>query len=198
MDSAGDNLSSDQLDRLKRALGEHYRFQRELGQGAFATVFLAHDMRLERLVAIKVLHIDPNSELNETRFLREIHFLAGLQHPNIIPVHDFGHLENLLYYVMPYVRGESLRERIRRDGRLAISDAVRMTCELTDALECAHNAGVIHRDIKPENILLSGVHPLLADFGVARAINISTSKKITRTGFGSPGTPAYMSPEQML
>lgn len=191
-------MSSDQLDRLKRALGGHYRFERELGQGAFATVFLARDLRLERLVAIKILHVEPSSELNEIRFLQEIHFLAGLQHPNIVPVHDSGHLENLLYYVMPYVRGESLRERIKRERQLAMADAVRITCELADALECAHNAGVIHRDIKPENILLSGTHPLLADFGVARAINVSRSKKITRTGFGSPGTPAYMSPEQML
>lgn len=191
-------VGPDQLERLKQALGGHYQFERELGQGAFATVFLARDVRLERLVAVKVLHIEPSSELNEIRFLREIRFLAGLQHPNIVPVHDSGHLENLLYYVMPYVRGESLRERIKRERQLAVADAVRITCELADALDCAHNTGIIHRDIKPENILLSGSHPMLADFGVARAINISRSNNLTRPGFGSPGTPAYMSPEQML
>jgi serine/threonine-protein kinase len=179
-------------------LSGHYRFERELGRGAFATVFLAHDLRLERPVAIKVLHVEPSSELNEIRFLQEIHFLARLQHPNIIPVHDSGHSENLLYYVMPYVRGESLRELIKRERQLPINDAVRITSELTDALDCAHAAGVIHRDIKPENILLSQTHPMLADFGVARAINVSRNKKITQTGFGSPGTPAYMSPEQLI
>lgn len=191
-------MSSDQLKRLKQRLSGHYRFERELGSGAFATVFLAHDLRLERPVAIKVLHIAPSSELNEIRFLQEIHFLARLQHPNIIPVHDSGHSEDLLYYVMPYVRGESLRERIKRDRQLPVKDAVRIASELTDALDCAHAAGVIHRDIKPENILLSQAHPMLADFGVARAINVSRSKKITQPGFGSPGTPAYMSPEQLI
>ena len=191
-------MSSDQLERLKEALAGRYQFERELGTGAFATVFLARDLRLERHVAVKVLHVEPTSDLNEIRFLREIRFLAALQHPNIVPVHDSGHLENLLYYVMPYMRGESLRERIKRERQLAIPDAVRITCEIADALDCAHGTGVIHRDIKPENILLSGAHPMLADFGVARAINMSRGRKITRTGFGSPGTPAYMSPEQML
>jgi len=191
-------MRSGEVERLKQELSGHYQFERELGTGAFATVFLARDLRLERHVAIKVLHLNTVSELNEIRFLREIRFLATLQHPNIVPVHESGHVENLLYYVMPYVRGESLRERIRRDRQLPIADAVRITAEIADALEYAHNSGVIHRDIKPENILLSGGHPMLADFGVARAIRLSTDRKITETGFGSPGTPAYMSPEQML
>ncbi|HJP86941.1 MAG TPA: serine/threonine-protein kinase [Gemmatimonadaceae bacterium] len=191
-------MESPQLERLKQALSGHYRFERELGEGAFATVFLAQDLRLERPVAIKVLHVDPISEVSEIRFLREVRFLANLQHPNIVPVHDSGHLENLLYYVMPYIRGESLRQRIRREGRLAVRDAIRITCEIGDAVDTAHNAGIIHRDIKPENILISGAHPLLADFGVARALNDSSVTKVTQKGFGSPGTPAYMSPEQLL
>ena len=191
-------MESPQLERLKQALSGHYRFERELGEGAFATVFLAQDLRLERPVAIKVLHVDPISEVSEIRFLREVRFLANLQHPNVVPVHDSGHLENLLYYVMPYIRGESLRQRIRREGRLPVRDAIRITCEIGDAVDTAHNAGIIHRDIKPENILFSGAHPLLADFGVARALNDSSVAKVTQKGFGSPGTPAYMSPEQLL
>jgi eukaryotic-like serine/threonine-protein kinase len=190
-------VSSDQLQRLVPALAGHYEFERELGHGAFATVFLARDLRHERPVAIKVLRVDPSTELNQIRFLREIRFLAGLQHPNIVPVHDSGHVEGLLYYVMPYVRGESLRDRLNRERRLRIADAVRLTGEIADALDYAHGAGVIHRDIKPENILLSGAHPMLADFGIARAITSARGSNITRTGFGSPGTPAYMSPEQL-
>jgi serine/threonine-protein kinase len=191
-------VGPERLERLKSAIAGHYQFERELGAGAFATVFLARDLRLERLVAIKVLNLDPGSDVNEIRFLREIRYLASLQHPNIVPVHDSGHVEELLYYVMPYVRGESLRERINRERQLAVSDAIRITAEICDALDCAHKAGVIHRDIKPENILLSGAHPMLADFGVARAINVSRGKRLTHTGLGSPGTPAYMSPEQMI
>lgn len=191
-------MSPEKLDRLKRALAGHYQFERELGAGAFATVFLARDLRLERLVAIKVLNLEPSTDVDEIRFLREIRYLASLQHPNIVPVHDSGHVEELLYYVMPYVRGESLRELIDREKQLAIADAIRITAEISDALDCAHRAGVIHRDIKPENILLSGSHPMLADFGVARAINVSRGKRLTHTGLGSPGTPAYMSPEQMI
>jgi serine/threonine protein kinase/tetratricopeptide (TPR) repeat protein len=188
----------DQLERVKRALAGHYHFERELGKGAFATVFIARDLRHERLVAIKLLHIDPSSELNQVRFLREIRFLASLQHPNIVPVHDSGHVEDLLYYVMPYVRGETVRERIRRERQLPIPDATGICLEIADALDYAHQQGVIHRDIKPENILLSASHAVLADFGIARAIDSSRSGQITRTGFGSPGTPPYMSPEQLL
>lgn len=191
-------VSSDRFERVKRALAGRYRFERELGEGAFATVFLARDLRHERQVAIKVLHVEPSSDLNETRFLQEIHFLASLQHPNIVPVHDSGHVENLLYYVMPYVRGETVRERIRREGQMPIADAVGICIEIADALDYAHRQRVIHRDIKPENVLLSGSHAMLADFGIARAINSSRSRQITRTGLGSPGTPAYMSPEQLL
>jgi serine/threonine protein kinase/tetratricopeptide (TPR) repeat protein len=191
-------MGSDQMERLKRALAGRYHFDRELGHGAFASVHVARDLRHERLVAIKVLHVESGSELNEIRFLQEIRFLASLQHPNIVPVHDSGHVEDLLYYVMPYVRGETVRERIQRERQLAISQAARISCEIADALDYAHRQGVIHRDIKPENILLSGSHAMLADFGIARAIDSARTSHITRTGLGSPGTPAYMSPEQLI
>ena len=191
-------MGSGQLNLLKKALAERYQFERELGEGAYATVFLARDLRHERPVAIKVLHTNSATELNEIRFLREIHFLASLQHPNIVPVHDSGHVEDLLYYVMPYVRGETVRNRIDRERRLQIKAAVGIACEVADALDYAHRQGVIHRDIKPENILLSGRHAMLADFGVARAIDSARVSRLTKTGFGSPGTPAYMSPEQIL
>jgi serine/threonine-protein kinase len=188
----------DDLERLTSALATHYRFERQLGEGAFASVFIARDLRHERSVAVKVLNSDPDSELNEQRFLQEIRFLASLQHPNIIPVHDSGHIDNFLYYVMPYVRGETVRERIRRERVLPIADAVDISIEISDALGYAHGQGVIHRDIKPENILLSGSHAMLADFGIARVINASRGRHLTATGIGSPGTPAYMSPEQLL
>jgi serine/threonine-protein kinase len=191
-------VSSDRFERLREALAGNYHFERELGQGAFASVFVARDLRHERMVAIKVLRVEQGSELNEIRFLREIRFLANLQHPNILPVHDSGHVEELLYYVMPYVRGDTVRERIRRQRQMAVTDAVRIASEIADALDYAHRQGVIHRDIKPENILLSGQHAILADFGIARAIDSARRGEITRTGQGSPGTPAYMSPEQLL
>jgi serine/threonine-protein kinase len=191
-------MSSGQLELLKKVLAPHYQFERELGQGAFASVFLARDLRHERSVAIKVLRVEPSTELNEIRFLREIRFLASLQHPNIVPVHDSGHVEDLLYYVMPYVKGETVRERIRRERQLPVTAAVSIASEVSDALDYAHRQGVIHRDIKPENILLSGHHAMLADFGVARFIDSARGTQITRTGLGSPGTPAYMSPEQIL
>ena len=191
------SLIEDELARLKTALAARYEFDRELGQGAFATVFLARDLQLERQVAIKVLHPRPESPLNDLRFVQEIHFLARLQHPNILPIHDSGHVGELLYYVMPYVEGESLRARLVREQVLAVREAIRIARALTDALDCAHRAHVIHRDIKPENILLSDSIPILADFGIARALDVSRAQRITSTGVGSPGTPPYMSPEQL-
>lgn len=188
----------DPLATLRSALRGHYEFERELGQGAFATVYLARDLKHERKVAIKVLHADPNSEMGELRFIREIRMLARLQHPNILPLHDSGHVEALLYYVMPYVSGETLRERIQREKQLQWETACAITREIADALSYAHAQGIIHRDIKPENILISAGHPMLADFGIARAINLGGVLQLTRTGMGSPGTPAYMSPEQLL
>jgi serine/threonine protein kinase/tetratricopeptide (TPR) repeat protein len=191
-------LYSDPLAPLRLALRGHYEIERQIGQGAFATVYLAQDLKHERKVAIKVLNADPTSETSELRFIREIRVLARLQHPNILPLHDSGHVEALLYYVMPYVSGETLRERIDRERQLSIVDAACIAKEAADALACAHAQGIVHRDIKPENILLSGGHAIVADFGIARAIDVAGIRSLTRTGIGSPGTPAYMSPEQLL
>jgi serine/threonine protein kinase/tetratricopeptide (TPR) repeat protein len=188
----------DPIAPLRAALSGHYEIEREIGQGAFATVYLARDLKHERKVAIKVLNADPTSELGELRFIREIRLLARLQHPNILPLHDSGHVEALLYYVMPFVSGETLRQRIDRERRLSIPDAAGFAREIADALACAHGQGIVHRDIKPENILLSAGHAVVADFGIARAIDVAGIRSLTRTGIGSPGTPAYMSPEQLL
>ncbi|HEX6627548.1 MAG TPA: protein kinase [Gemmatimonadaceae bacterium] len=189
---------TDSLLRLRQALKDRYDIQREIGQGAFAIVYLARDSRHERSVALKVLNADPTSDTGELRFIREIRVLAGLQHPNILPLHDSGHVEELLYYVMPYVGGETLRARMSRERQLAIDAVVSIAREVADALAYAHGQGIIHRDIKPENILLSAGHAIVADFGIARAIDLAGVRQLTRTGGGSPGTPAYMSPEQML
>src|SRR5690349_15450604 len=188
----------DPIASLRAALRGHYEFERELGQGAYATVYLARDLKHERKVAIKVLNADPNSETGELRFIREIRLLARLQHPNILPLHDSGHVEALLYYVMPFVKGETLRARIERQRQLLIEDAACIAQEAADALAYAHGQGIVHRDIKPENILLSERHAIVADFGIARAIDLAGVRQLTRTGGGSPGTPAYMSPEQLL
>ena len=189
---------NDPIAPLRDALRRNYEFEREIGQGAFATVYLARDLKHERKVAIKVLHADPSSETGELRFIREIRLLARLQHPNILPLHDSGHVETLLYYVMPYVGGETLRDRINRERRLTLESACNITREVADALAYAHREGIIHRDIKPENVLLSAGHPILADFGIARVIDLAGVRQVTRTGMGSPGTPAYMSPEQLM
>lgn len=188
----------DPIASLRLALRGHYDIEREIGQGAFATVYLARDLKHERKVALKVLHADPSSETGELRFIREIRLLARLQHPNILPLHDSGHVEALLYYVMPYVSGETLRDRIDRERQLPTEVACNITRDVADALAYAHAQGIIHRDIKPENILLSAGHPILADFGIARVIDLAGVRQVTRTGTGSPGTPAYMSPEQLM
>src|SRR5437868_5526606 len=188
----------DSIGALRNALRGHYDIEREIGQGAFATVYLAQDLKHERKVALKVLLADPTSDTGELRFIREIRVLARLQHPNILPLHDSGHVDALLYYVMPYVAGETLRDRINRERQLDVSAACRIAREAADALAYAHGQGIIHRDIKPENILLSAGHSMLADFGIARAINLAGVRQLTRTGTGSPGTPAYMSPEQLM
>jgi serine/threonine protein kinase/tetratricopeptide (TPR) repeat protein len=188
----------DPIAPLRAALRGHYDIEREIGQGAFATVYLARDLKHERKVALKVLHADPTSETGELRFIREIRLLARLQHPNILSLHDSGHFEALLYYVMPYVSGETLRDRINRERQLPPGVACNIARDIADALAYAHGQGIIHRDIKPENILLSAGHPMLADFGIARVIDLAGVRQLTRTGMGSPGTPAYMSPEQLL
>lgn len=186
---------SDTLAQVQAALRERYAVERELGQGGMATVYLAQDDRHDRKVAIKVLKPELASALGPERFLREIRLAAGLQHPHILSVYDSGEAQGLLYYVMPFVAGESLRDRLNREQQLPIADAVAIAREVADALASAHGQGVIHRDIKPENILLSGGHAVVADFGIARAVSRAGEERLTETGM-SIGTPAYMSPEQ--
>ena len=184
------------IERLAAALADRYRIDRELGAGGMATVFLAEDRKHHRFVAIKVLREDFAALLGAKRFLQEIETTARLQHPHILPLHDSGEADGLLFYVMPFVEGESLRGRIERDGVLPVADAVRIGVEIADALDYAHRHGVIHRDIKPENILLHEGRSQLADFGIALAPG-SAEGRLTETGI-SVGTPGYMSPEQAL
>src|ERR1700716_1971737 len=190
--------SLDPIGPLRAALAGRYEIEREIGQGAYATVYLAKESRHDRKLALKVLNADPSSETGELRFIREIRMLARLQHPNILPLHDSGHVEAFLYYLMPYVSGETLRAKMGRERHLSIESATRISCEAADALAYAHGQGIIHRDIKPENILLSGGHAIVADFGIARAINVGGVQRLTLTGIGGIGTPAYMSPEQLM
>ena len=185
---------TDILDRLRASLADRYTVERELGQGGMATVFLATDVRHEREVAIKVLNPELAATIGGDRFEREIKLAAKLQHPNILGLYDSGNANGLLFYVMPFVRGESLRDRLEREGQLPVEDAVQLALEVADALGYAHAQGIVHRDIKPENILLSNGHALVADFGIARAAT-EGGAKLTQTGV-SLGTPSYMSPEQ--
>jgi Tol biopolymer transport system component len=185
------------LERLTSSLADRYAVQRELGAGGMATVYLAHDLRHDRDVAIKVLHTDLGAALGGERFLSEIRTTARLQHPHILPLLDSGEADGLLYYVMPLVTGETLRSRLDREQQLPIDDAVRIAREVADALGYAHGLGVIHRDIKPENILLQGGHALVADFGIALAVQSASGARMTQTGL-SLGTPQYMSPEQAM
>jgi len=185
---------SDTIERLNAALANRYRVERELGQGGMATVYLAHDVKLDREVALKVLRPEMAAALGANRFLREIHTTAGLRHPNILPLYDSGEAEGLLYYVMPRVEGESLRDRLEREGKLPLEEALRLAAEVCDALTYAHGRGVIHRDIKPDNILLENGHALVADFGIAIAA-AAGSERLTQTGIPL-GTPLYISPEQ--
>lgn len=185
------------LERLSSALSDKYRIERELGQGGMATVYLAHDLRHGRDVAIKVLHRDLGAALGSERFLAEIRTTARLQHPHILPLLDSGDAGGLLYYVMPYVTGETLRARLERERQLPIGDAVTIAREVADALSAAHAAGIIHRDIKPENILLQRSHAVVADFGIALAVQHASQARMTQTGL-SLGTPQYMSPEQAM
>ena len=182
------------FDSLSVALAERYALERELGRGGMATVYLAEDLKLQRHVALKVLRPELAASLGNERFLREIAIAARLSHPHILPLHDSGEAGGHLYYAMPYVEGESLRDRLNREKQLPLDDTLQVAQEVADALNYAHSRGVIHRDIKPENILLDGDHALVADFGIARALDLA-GERLTETGLAL-GTPAYMSPEQ--
>ena len=182
-------------ERLEAALGDRYRIQRELGEGGMATVFLAEDLKHQRQVAIKLLKPELSAILGGERFLREIGIAAKLQHPHILPLFDSGQVAGLLYYVMPFVEGESLRDRLTREQQLPVADALQIAREVGNALQYAHGHGVVHRDIKPENIMLSAGHAVVADFGIARALGAAGADHLTHTGMAI-GTAAYMSPEQ--
>ncbi|NIM52873.1 MAG: protein kinase [Gemmatimonadales bacterium] len=181
--------------RVRTALADRYAVQRELGRGGMATVYLAQDLKHDRPVAIKVFRPELAASLGTERFLREIGIVARLQHPHILPLHDSGTADDLLYYVMPYVDGESLAERLQREGKLELEAALEIAQEVASALAYAHGQGVVHRDIKPANILFSGGHAVVADFGIARAVSAAAGPEITQEG-APIGTPSYMSPEQ--
>ncbi len=183
--------------RLAAALGDRYVIERELGTGGMATVYLARDRKHEREVAVKVLHPDLAAVLGAERFLSEIKTTANLQHPHILALHDSGEADGFLYYVMPFVQGESLRAHLTREKQLPLEEAVRIGQEVAAALSHAHSHGVVHRDIKPENILLQSGHALVADFGIALAVQQAGGHRLTHTGL-SLGTPQYMAPEQAM
>ena len=183
------------LEQLSAALGDRYRVERKLGEGGMATVFLTEDLKHHRHVAVKLLKPELSAILGGDRFLREIEIAATLQHPHILPLYDSGQAGGLLYYVMPFVEGESLRQRLDREQQLPVGDALQIAREVGSALQHAHDHGVVHRDVKPENILLSGGQAVVTDFGIARAVRAAGADALTQTGM-VVGTPRYMSPEQ--
>jgi len=182
-------------ERLSAALADRYRIEHELGAGGMATVFLAEDVKHKRRVAVKVLRPELAAVLGAERFVQEIETTANLQHPHILPLFDSGEVKGFLYYVMPYIEGETLRDKLNRKTQLGIDEAIKITTEVADALDYAHRHNVIHRDIKPENILLHDGRPMVADFGIALAVSAAAGGRMTETGL-SLGTPHYMSPEQ--
>jgi serine/threonine-protein kinase len=185
----------DALVQLRESLSDRYDIKREIGAGGMATVYLAQDLRHDRPVALKLLNPELGAVLGVERFLSEIRVTANLQHPNLLPLFDSGATDGLLYYVMPFVEGESLRARLTREKQLPVDEAVRITIAIANALDYAHSHGVIHRDLKPENILMQAGQPVIADFGIALAVSNAGGSRITQTGL-SLGTPQYMSPEQ--
>src|SRR3982750_2704579 len=180
---------------LQSALADRYRIERELGAGGMATVYLAHDIKHDRRVALKVLKPELAAVLGAERFVVEIRTTAALQHPHILPLFDSGTADGFLYYVMPFIDGETLRSRLDRETQLGIDESGKIGTAVADALDYAHRHGVIHRDIKPENILLHDGRPMVADFGIALAVSAAAGGRMTETGL-SLGTPHYMSPEQ--
>ena len=190
-------MSDDLQSRLAESLAGRYEVDREVGRGGMATVFLARDRKHDREVALKVLHPELAASLGSERFLREIQIAARLQHPHILPLYDSGQAGTLLYYVMPFVEGESLRDRLDRDKRLPVEDAVKLGRDIAAALDYAHRHGVVHRDIKPENVMLHEGEAIVTDFGIAKAVSAAGGERMTQTGM-AVGTPAYMSPEQAM
>jgi len=188
---------ADLRTQLQAALASHYTIERELGRGGMAYVFLAQDVKHRRPVAMKVLRPEVAAVVGAERFLREVDVVARLTHPHILPLHDSGEAAGFLYYVMPFVEGESLRDRLRRERQLPLEDALQIAREVAGALSYAHSHDVVHRDIKPENILLEAAQAVVSDFGIARAISAAGGERLTETGL-AVGTPAYMSPEQAM
>ncbi|HJU66128.1 MAG TPA: serine/threonine-protein kinase, partial [Gemmatimonadaceae bacterium] len=186
---------SDLDARLESTLADRYTVERQIGGGGMAVVYLARDLRYERRVALKVLAPELAEALGPGRFLREIEIAARLSHPRIVPLLDSGTVDGLLFYVMPFVEGDSLRQRLDREKQLPVDDAVEIARQVAAALAFAHGHGIVHRDIKPENILLSGGEALVADFGIARAVTVAGGSRLTASGIAL-GTPTYMSPEQ--
>jgi eukaryotic-like serine/threonine-protein kinase len=184
-------------ERLTAALADRYRIDRELGAGGMATVYLAHDLKHDRDVALKVVRSEVAESLARQRFVREIRLAARLNHPHILPLYDSGEAGEFLFFVMPVIQGQTLRDRLKQEGHLSVESAVRIATEIADALDYAHRNDVVHRDIKPENILLHEGHAVVADFGIGKAIVVAATDSATFTQIGvTVGTPAYMSPEQ--